>query len=356
MFERLMQYPAAAAFAGSAAVFRGVESVFVSNTYPIHCSVATGVTPEHHGLTANTQPEPLRRQVWNDREAQIRAETLWQTARRRGLSVASVLWPVTAGSKSIRWNVPEVIAPPGKSQILTSLRAGGKALQLRLFLRYGKLLDGVNQPALDNFSALCMADILRRHKPGLALIHLTAFDTLCHGYGTESPESEAGLAALDRNLSVLLDAAGTRDVLVFSDHSQCDVHTVLTPNRLLPPGPGYAECCGGTAFFHPCGLDDPEVERRRELFAASEGFGRFLTESELKTSGYRHAAFGFCAAPGYCYETHDKPVKATHGYPLDTPDYKVFYMARGFGLTPGIRQGGSLLDIAGLVRENVLTI
>ena len=36
------------------------------------------------------------------------------------------------------------------------------------------------------------------------------------------------------------------------------------------------------------------------------------------------AAFGICAKPGYYFKaTNDE--KATHGYPTDYPDYRVFF-------------------------------
>jgi hypothetical protein len=207
-FARLAEYPAFSAFHGQSAVFRAVSSLFLSNTYPVHTSVATGVAPGEHGVLSNTEPFPSRHPVWNSREAGIRAQTLWQAAAKHGVDTAAVFWPVTAYSKTIRYNIPEVLARPGKSQLITSLRAGSARLQLKLFLRHRALLDGIRQPNLDNFATACMADILREHRPGLALIHLTAYDALCHEHGKDSGALETAFEALDRNLGILLEAAG----------------------------------------------------------------------------------------------------------------------------------------------------
>ncbi|MDR2897503.1 MAG: alkaline phosphatase family protein, partial [Spirochaetaceae bacterium] len=338
------------------ALFRSVPTLFVSNTYPVHTSVATGVHPNTHKLIANTEPAPVADQVWISEEKYIKAQTVWQAAKERGIETASVFWPVTAGSRSIRWNIPEVLARPGKSQLLTSLKAGSPLLQLRLFLRHRKLLRGTKQPNLDNFATACMVDILKEHKPGLALIHLTAFDALCHAHGKGSQELEAAREALERNLNALLNAAGERDVLIFSDHSQINVHTVVVINRYIEDG--YVECCGGSAFYHLDGVPSGSTEKERgakakAVIEQTPGFRRFLTDEEMEISGYGHAAFGFCAEAGYCYETHEKAEKANHGYPPDMPNYQVFYMAKGFGLPPGEHSGGSLLDIAGLVMRRM---
>ena len=368
-FERLLSYPTFSQLAGQSAVFRDVSTVFVSNTYPIHSSVATGLVPGAHKLTANTETFPARNPVWHTREDEICARTLWQAAAQKGIKTAAVFWPVTAYSKTIRYNVPEVLARPGKSQLLTSLKAGSTALQLKLFLRHHSLLDGINQPSLDAFATACMVDILREHKPGLALIHFTAYDSLCHQHGKESPQLTQAYEALDKNLAALLAAAaGEHDIVIFSDHDQRNVHSVVTLNDLLiekgllsassngtyMPGESgcHIECCGGAAFFHAGTLPSSSVEEVRETVAASEGFCRFLTATEMHEAGRQATAFGFCPKIGYCYEPYPTGHKADHGYPADAPDYTVFYMIKSPGFEPGSStRGGSLLDIAPTVAQ-----
>ena len=292
-FETLMGYPAFSALSRQAAVFRGVSTVNVSNTYPVHTSVVTGATPDIHGLIANTEPFPAKHPVWNAAESRIRSKTLWQAAAARGIDTAAVFWPVTAFSKTVRYNIPEVLARPGKSQVVASLGAGSKLLQIKMILRHGKMLDGISQPGLDNFAAACMADILRERKPGLALMHLTAYDSLRHRHGSGSGLLKQAFDSLDRNLALLLEAAGEdRDVILFSDHGQIDLHTEIEPNGILveagllgragdayiPGGSGcFFECCGGSAFFHAGSLPSGRVGEVRGEIERSDGFRRFLT-------------------------------------------------------------------------------
>ena len=366
-FERLLQYPCFAAFARQAAVHRRAKTVFVSNTYPIHSSVVTGVVPGRHGLISNTQPFPRKAPLWVTEEADIHARTLWEAAAKKGLDTAAVLWPVTAKSRFIRYNIPEVMAQPGKSQVLTSLLAGNKRLQLKMFLRHRHLMQGIRQPALDAFSTACMVDILREKSPAFALMHLTAYDSLCHEYGKDYDRLAPAFASLNNSLSALLEAAGDdTDVIVFSDHSQINIHSELTPNDLLVEAgllrwqedayvPGeegcFIECCGGSAFFHSGTLAQEEVRQVRGIVENSEGFCRFLTEEEMSESGHIANSFGFCAKAGYCYSAYFTGEKGNHGYPLDYPGYEVFYMVRGDGFAPGSSVGGSLLDIAPLAAK-----
>jgi len=373
-YETLLKFPAFSAFAKQCAVFRGVSTVFLSNTYPVHTSVATGVLPHVHRVTSNTQAFPTaspssQLSVWNCNENIIKAKTIWQAASQKGIKTAAVLWPVTAFSETIKYNMPEIRARPGKNQVLTSLKAGSFFLQLKLFLRHKKLMDGINQPNLDNFSTACMADILREKKPGLSLVHLTAYDSLCHEIGKDSLALGAAFKAMDKNLSVLLNAAGDDDIILFSDHSQVNIHAVIDPNLELVkrnllrqteggylPGENscFFELCGGSAFFHAGSLNTDEVDRMRLFIKSSEGFCRFLTPGEMNESGMINAAFGFCANAGYCYEIFGTEKKGNHGYPLDMNDYSVFYMVRGCGLKAGsVTQGGSLLDIAPLAVKHL---
>ena len=373
-FDRLLQYPVFNAFSKKCAVFRNVSTVFLSNTYPVHTSVATGVHPKEHGISSNTEAFPSAAtasalSVWNCSEKMIRAKTIWQDAFKKGIKTAAVLWPVTGYSKTINYNMPEIRARPGKSQILTSLKAGSTFLQLKLFLRHRKLMDGLNQPNLDNFSAACMADILKKKKPGLALVHLTAYDSLCHDYGKGGAELETAFQALDKNLSLLLEAAGDDDIILFSDHSQLNIHTVIDPNLelvkrnlikqtecgYLPGESGcFFELCGGSAFFHAGKTDENQISELRSCIEKSVGFRRFLTPEETDRAGMLKAAFGFCAKEGCCYEIFGTQKKGNHGYPLDMKNYTVFYMVKGCGLEAGsVVQDGSLLDIAALVRKRL---
>lgn len=369
-FDILMKYPHFNCLARQSTVVRKVQSVFLSNTYPIHSSIATGVPPEQHGIISNMEPFPKKHRSWLSSASRFRVEALWQAAAKKGLTTAAVFWPVTAGAKEIRYNIPEVLAKPGESQLLTSLKAGSKRLQLYSFLRHRKILSGISQPNLDGFATACMVDIIPKHQPDLMLLHLTCYDSLCHQYGRNAKELTTAYESLDRNLGALLNALD-RDttVIVFSDHSQLNCHTILCPNDwlaekgyLIKNGSEYAaasygcyiDCCGGSAFFYGGNLAETDLRQMRNLIEKSQGFNRFLTEEEMKISGRKDYSFGFASKEGYCYETCPSDEKANHGYPLDYKNYRVFYLIRRQGdKTNRTLEGGSILQITDLINAEL---
>jgi hypothetical protein len=252
---------------------------------------------------------------------------------------------------------------PGRNQLVRNMQNGSMLMQLSLFLKHKHLMRGVQQPERDVFAAACMADILRTKAPDLALMHLTCYDSLCHEHGEDFDKLEPALRVLDDSLAALIDAAGPQAaVIVFSDHAQLPVSVSLTLNDLLVdvgllrkesglyragPSGCFIECCGGSAFLHAGSLTQGQIDDVRCLVEGSSGFNRFLSSDEMALCGRSTLPFGFCAAPGFQYTPCPHNEKAQHGYPLDYPDYKVFYSVRGPDVAPGATlQGGSLLDIA----------
>jgi len=343
-------------------VHRGVSSIFLSNTYPVHTSVATGFTPKYHGIINNTDPFPSKHPKWHYEAKKTNVTTLWQAAKEKKLRTAAVMWPVTGGSREIDYNIPELLTQPGENQILLNMKYGSKLLQLHLFLKYKKLLNKgtPKQPETDYFSTACMAYILRKKSPDLAMMHLTAYDSLCHENGLNSGKLEAAYEAMDANLGVLLEAAGDKyDIILFSDHSQLPAENSILPNKILEDsgyietdengeylhGDCFFECCGGCAFLHEGDLKLSEIEKIKRSVQSLTGYERLLRADEMDICGRADLPFGFAAKPGWTCEAYRKNEKANHGYPVDYDNYKVFYLCCGKNFSPGILYGGSLLNI-----------
>jgi hypothetical protein len=244
------------------------------------------------------------------------------------------------------------------------MKNGSVYTQFRLWRKYGHLLNGIKQPNVDRFSSASMADLLRRKRPHLALVHFTAYDSFCHFYGPDTEEAWEGLKVLDACLGSVLEAAGPEyRVILFSDHSQFPLAHELLPNDMLldmgflnknDDGEYLAkdegcffECCGGSAFFHAGTLGPEKIAYIKKKVLESPGFNRFLTPEEMTEAGKFKSVFGFCAAEGFSYEAAQENHKGQHGYPTDYPGYTVFYAVR----SPSAKKnaalhGGSLLDIA----------
>ena len=364
---RLQEMPNFKRIFAKGSVFPRLKTVFISNTYPVHASIATGVVPGVHGLISNVMVQPEKtRPWWNYDSRLLKAKPLWDLAAAKGLKTAAVMWPVTAYAKNIRWNVPEIMTREGESQVSANLRTGSKLIQLYSYLRHKNLLRGIEQPERDRFAAASMGDIISLGHPDLMLMHLTAYDSMCHKYGKGTPETDDALREMDMMLGMLADRAGFSEgkttVIVFSDHSQLNVHTAVDPNRILDvlgylrykedgtvtDARAFFQNCDGSSFCFNRELDEDQLELVKNAVLADTAVERLLSDEEMAESGYAgQAAFGVCAKRGFYFNAVNLE-KATHGYPTNYPDYDVFFAVSESWPEPESR---SILDVTKAARK-----
>ena len=348
-------------------IFPNLRTVFISNTYPVHASIATGVVPCRHGLISNVMFQPQNPDPWWNYDSRLlQVKPLWDLAAEKGLSTAAVLWPVTAYAKNISWNLPEIVTRDGESQVSANLRTGSKLIQIFTYLRHKKILRGIEQPERDLFATAAMKDIIRIGHPDLMLMHLTTYDTLCHKFGRGSAECISALREMDSMLGTLADTAGFAEdkvtVIVFSDHAQLNVHTASDPNKTLehlgyldlhPDGTvsnekAVFQNCDGSSFCFNRSLSAEQLEQVKKSLLSDPAVERLLTGGEMTESGYAgKAAFGICAKPGFYFKAANNE-KATHGYPTDYPDYDVFFAVSE---PRDALQTKSILEVNKTVRE-----
>ena len=211
------RYPSIAAFMRASRYTGSVYTTFVSNTYPIHTCISTGRHPKEHGITSNLLGYADGAEVWAQEAKLIKARTIFQAAAQKGLKVGTVAWPVTCGAK-ITWNLPEVHPLPGQNRVREHLCHGSVIFQIQALLRHGKKLKGLKlvQPALDDFFTSVTVDLLRTKKPDMTMVHLLAYDFICHEVGI-CDDLDIARAAMDSNLDRILDAAG-KDATVINNY------------------------------------------------------------------------------------------------------------------------------------------
>ena len=372
--DKLIEMKNFKALKAKGTLVREVKSIFISNTYPIHTSIITGTHPYIHGIIENLKPQTeVPDPDWYWYSEDIKVETVYGAASKCGMTVASVMWPVTGGSKEIKYNIPEIFPNRGKKQIVVSLEAGSKFLQIKEFIKHGKKLKGLSQPEVDNFAVSCMCDIIKEKKPDLMQIHLTDCDTHKHKFGIESKEVNAALGRLDLNLGRLLEATKSMEnltVIIVSDHAQINVNKSVNPNvslekegllKINEDGTVYdyscwVKCSGGSAMLITKPYISFEmIQKAKALMQKCEGFERFLTEEEMQLSGHGNCPFGMSAKRGYQFSMNKNPYeKANHGYTLDKDKYTTFYMVVGEGIGENnVLSGGSLLDIAPIIAKTL---
>lgn len=371
-----------------------VVSVYPSLTYPAHTSIVTGLYPARHGIVNNHKLQPeKRRPDWLWQRRYIRGTTLYDEARKAGLSAAALLWPVT-GKARIRYNLPEVWAnQPWENQVSVSLSNGSPLYQIGLYRRFGHMLQGVSQPRLDNFVQASLLYTLKRFRPDLTLAHFTDVDANRHIFGVSSPGIQDALQRHDRRLGELLsflDSQGMEqdtNVVVLGDHCQKDVSLALYPNYwfrkkgwlkvrdgVVTGWRALARECDGACYIY--------LKNRRDK-AFKEEVGRWLHEwkgrpdsgieevfeqPEIAGMGADKAcAFMLEARDGYFFQNEsDVPFRpagygsglhaGTHGYLPTKAGYQTIFFGAGPDFLPGARIGRMSLVDEGPLLARVLGV
>jgi predicted AlkP superfamily pyrophosphatase or phosphodiesterase len=220
-----------------------VTGVLPTVTYPSHTTLVTGVSPLRHGIVYNTSFDPLRRNRdgWFWYAEDIRAETLWDAARRAGLRTSNVDWPVTVGAaidhnivQYWRTDVPDSADDAKLARALSTpgLLAEAERALGRYPTGYFYTIDA------DARRAAFSAWMLRTKKPQLHLAYFSGLDEEQHLSGPASPKALRILEQLDGLVGQLRAAAdeaagGSAIVAVVSDHGHSTSTRELRLNEAL---------------------------------------------------------------------------------------------------------------------------
>jgi predicted AlkP superfamily pyrophosphatase or phosphodiesterase len=217
----------------------GVVGVYPSLTYPSHTTLVTGRVPAEHGIYSNLSSRQAGKNPddWFWFASAIKVPTVWDEARRHGLTSAAISWPVTVGA-AIDWNVPEVWDPKAGEtadyQYVAKFATPGLIPEAMAAL-------GPPEPGADDDTVRTRmaAYLLKQHGPNLMLVHLAALDEAEHDHGPASAEAVATLERLDIRVGELLAAVknagleNSTDVFIVSDHGFLPVEREIQPNVLL---------------------------------------------------------------------------------------------------------------------------
>ena len=209
----------------------GVTGVVPTVTWPSHTSIITGVPSAVHNIPTNDQPGQPGQRWWYTKF--LKARTLWQAAREKGLKVATLYWPVTVGA-DVNFNIPEFWK-----------ERHGHAAPLADMERYStpNLVDRITQayPAFpvsmlsDRMTLIATRYLLETEKPDLALVHIADLDGEQHETGAFSRHSRAVLEYQDELLAWTLQALPENTVVaIVSDHGFETSERVFHPKAVTP--------------------------------------------------------------------------------------------------------------------------
>jgi hypothetical protein len=307
-------------------------------------TISTGCWPEHHGVVTNVFWDPERGVNDHDSDADWLAgcEHLHQVAERQGVRSAALAW---YGSHSDEHG----------------------ALATHVEERGWKCGEGL-VPAIDPKRAEEVVRLLNlpdAERPRLLLVYFCGPDAAEHFSGMDSEETRLAVAQSDAILGTLLEAIEAlpyRDrvtLVATTDHGMTPVSHIVNVQRILGK-------LGIAARFHSTGttsflyFDDPAaVEPAARKLAVYEEFEVLRTDSlppyAHLGNGARSGDLILSARPPYFIEDVARwpswlrwlgdwgpetmwarfSLKASHGYPPDTPGMAGILYAWGDGIAKG---------------------
>ncbi|MCH5288023.1 MAG: alkaline phosphatase family protein [Christensenellaceae bacterium] len=337
-----------------------VKTVFPALTYPAHTTLVTGCDPIDHGIGQNQpfQPdqEPSMR-AWYWDAAAVKCPSLFDAVSQAGGKCASVLWPVTGKSRSIRWNFPEVLALPGENQVLKMLSYGTPVWILSTELRLGRQRVSTKEPHLSDYGCLLTCDVIRHKRPDLTALHMVDVDDMRHHHGVASEEALQGLKRLEQRVQRIYETVqstpGMEDTLfvLVSDHGQADVDRLVCVTEELEKA-GFGDVLrvqsnGMTAYLYE-GCEDIHKMSTAcsylENNGISIGIERLHSAQTLERMGCFKGDGGRIfaaveAAPGVVFSDalpEAKREKATHGFGPGHPAEDCLLAIHGRGIPEGM--------------------
>ena len=220
-----------------------VSSIYPTVTFPAHATMMSGFYPGRHGIFSNMQLIPGSDPTpWQWNSDFLKCTDIFKEAKKKGLTTAAVLWPVTAFNSSIDYHIADYWAQgDGDTTLEAFKRAGACDSVMEIIKRHMPLFEGRERihPYRDDFGMHCAADIIREFAPDLLMVHPANIDDARHKYGVFGPHIKDALRDLDKWMLLIADALEERgileetDIFLVSDHGQLDVRRNIALNVIF---------------------------------------------------------------------------------------------------------------------------
>lgn len=219
---------------------REVKSIYPTVTYPCHTTMMTGNYPNRHGVTSNFKLQMNEKPTpWNWFSEVIQSKDIFTACKEKGLTTATVFWPVTGCHKDIDYKIPEYVPQNGDTIEEAFRRVGCDEEMLAIVKRNSSLLKEYKHPYVDEFIIQCACDILREKQPDVILIHPANIDGARHANGVFHEKVNEEVINTDRFVQMLMEVqeelglAEYTNLVVTSDHGQMDIQRIINLNVIL---------------------------------------------------------------------------------------------------------------------------
>jgi hypothetical protein len=272
-----------------------------------------------------------------------------------GLPVAIVTWPSTNGAEAT-WLIPENLSSvPDVTTLVKNASTPGLFDRLEAATQPVHLLPFDDPDAggpLDRMTTSFAAEIVRRDKPALLLMHLLDLDHREHVAGPRSPAACRSLDQIDALVGEIVDAyrsAALFDQTAFfivSDHGFLPAHTQINLTALIADAGIETRLGGGSAALY--GTDDRLEAVRARVAPKYRDQLRWIGRADARAfGGFPDAGAVLCAKTGYRFTAPGgtdimSPSGANtlgmHGHCPDEPGIDASFIASG----AGIRRTGAI--------------
>jgi len=292
---------------------------FPAVTCPVQATLTTGTPPAAHGIVANGLFDRQSRhlEMWISPDSVHRTPRLWDVVKRARPEVRTAAWFLLQ-SKHATADLVCLPAPKHNPD-------GTETMWCHTYPEplYARLRETLGEFPLHKFwgpaagiessrwIARSFVEAARPAPPHLAFVYLPQLDYAAQASGPDSPAAHAACAALDAEITALLDDFGGlvgRDeltVLVVGEYAIRPVNRAVFPNRILraagllavrdTPDGEILDLAGSRAWAladhqlaHVYLRDGGDETLRAEvaaLFRGTSGVGRVLTGEDLVAAG-----------------------------------------------------------------------
>jgi hypothetical protein len=332
----------------------GVVGVWPTVTWPSHTSILTGLRPDQHGVLGNQRPRSEGGDYYWTPDF-IHGEPLWACAGAKGLTTASVTWPVTKDAK-ITWDIPEYFRRRngGSMDLATAQSAATPGLVEGITAMFPSFPQ---QWIDDRTRTQAVLYLLKARQPDLILVHMVDLDSEAHDQGPFEANANAILERTDELVGDLVRAlpAGY-DLVVTSDHGfeRLDHMANLGVLMVQAGVTGELQAMGGivvardaaAAAFLKTLADKGEPALGRQVPKAElERYAPKLAGAAAAYEPAPHYMFGGATTGPYLTAPREK---GEHGFWPLRADYRSVFIEYGPGVKTG--RGGPIEMLSQKVR------
>jgi len=363
-----------------------------SVTWPNHTSIVTGDNPARHGVVGNNYLDrgtgkavALIQDPIFDKDQIVKVPTIYDVAKAAGLKTAALGWPASRNAKSLDWTIPdtkpEIMEEFTTPALLAECKAAGLWPETAESARSGEPADAAKAGApkakprpkamTEEMLTNIFLMVLEKHRPNLALLHISEVDHVEHQFGPRTPEAYAAIKAADEHVGRVWAQAkklypGRATFFIVSDHGFSRIDHAILPNVILRDagllevgdvritgGDVRVVTQGGSAMVYI--LNDAKraeiAARIPELFEGVEGVASVVGPDRFGEYGvadpkadahapdvilFAKMGYSFGGTAAGAISMQDKPeTRGTHGHDTNFPDLRAIFVAWGAGVRPG---------------------